>query len=225
MSKHLTLISHKLCPYVQRVAIVLNEKGISFERKDIDLANKPDWFLKISPLGKTPVLLVDDCPIFESSVICEYLEDSHYPFMHPEDALNRAKNRAWMEFGSSILNSIGGFYNATDNLLLEAKVIEIRTKFEHIEAVLNDQPYCNGIQFSIVDAVFGPVFRYFDTLEVIKDFGFFNNLPKVSAWRRRLAERPSVKSAVVSNYSELLHSFFLNRQSALSTQIRSVEVQ
>ncbi len=225
MSQHLILISHKLCPYVQRVAIVLNEKGISFERKDIDLANKPDWFLKISPLGKTPVLLVNESPIFESSVICEYLEDSHYPFMHPEDALKRAENRAWMEFGSSILNSIGGFYNATDNLLLEAKVVEIRAKFEHIEAVLNDQPYFNGIQFSIVDAVFGPVFRYFDTLEVIKDFGFFNNLPKVSAWRRRLADRPSVKSAVVSNYSELLHDFFLNRQSALSTQIRSVEVQ
>ena len=98
-------------------------------------------------------------------------------------------------------------------------------KFEHIEAVLNDQPYFNGSQFSIVDAVFGPVFRYFDTLEVIKDFGFFNNLPKVSAWRRRLAERPSVKSAVVSNYSELLHDFFLKRKSALSNHIQSVEIQ
>ena len=58
MSQKLTLISHKLCPYVQRAVIALTEKGVPFERIDIDLANKPDWFLKISPLGKVPVLVV-----------------------------------------------------------------------------------------------------------------------------------------------------------------------
>src|SRR5689334_11332704 len=57
MSK-LKLISHKLCPYVQRAVIALTEKGVPFERIDVDLASKPDWFVKISPLGKTPVLLV-----------------------------------------------------------------------------------------------------------------------------------------------------------------------
>ncbi len=56
MAATLKLISHKLCPYVQRAVIALTEKGVPFERIDIDLANKPDWFLKISPLGKTPVL-------------------------------------------------------------------------------------------------------------------------------------------------------------------------
>ena len=58
MAAPLKLISHKLCPYVQRAVIALNEKGVAFERIDIDLANKPDWFLKISPLGKVPVLTV-----------------------------------------------------------------------------------------------------------------------------------------------------------------------
>ena len=56
MAAPLKLISHKLCPYVQRAVIALTEKGVPFERIDIDLANKPDWFLKISPLGKMPVL-------------------------------------------------------------------------------------------------------------------------------------------------------------------------
>ena len=59
MAAALKLISHKLCPYVQRAVIALTEKGVPFERIDIDLANKPDWFLKISPLGKVPVLLVE----------------------------------------------------------------------------------------------------------------------------------------------------------------------
>ena len=76
MAAPLKLISHKLCPYVQRAVIALTEKGVAFERVDIDLANKPEWFLGISPLGKTPVLLVGDVPIFESAVILEYLEET-----------------------------------------------------------------------------------------------------------------------------------------------------
>ena len=59
----LTLISHHLCPYVQRAVIALTEKSVPFDRIDIDLAAKPDWFLALSPLGKTPVLKVADEPL------------------------------------------------------------------------------------------------------------------------------------------------------------------
>lgn len=48
----LTLVSHHLCPYVQRAAISLAEKGVAFERRYVDLAAKPDWFLSISPLAR-----------------------------------------------------------------------------------------------------------------------------------------------------------------------------
>ena len=65
----LTLISHPLCPYVQRAVIALIKKSVPYERVDVDLANKPAWFKAISPLGKTPVLKVDDRAIFESAVI------------------------------------------------------------------------------------------------------------------------------------------------------------
>src|SRR5215217_8798089 len=80
MPQRLRLISHKLCPYVQRAAIVAQEKGIQFERVDIDLANKPDWFLAMSPTGKVPVLEVTDTDgsvhvLFESAVIAEYLDE------------------------------------------------------------------------------------------------------------------------------------------------------
>jgi glutathione S-transferase len=54
----LTLISHHLCPYAQRAAIALAEKGVRFERRYVDLSAKPDWFLAISPLGKVPLLIV-----------------------------------------------------------------------------------------------------------------------------------------------------------------------
>ena len=89
MSSELILVSHALCPYVQRAAIVLHEKGMAFELRDIDLARKPDWFLGISPLGKTPVLLAGGQAIFESAVICEYLDETSLPALHPGDPLQR----------------------------------------------------------------------------------------------------------------------------------------
>src|SRR3990167_5334657 len=105
-SQALTLVSHPLCPYVQRAAIALAEKGVPFERIDIDLARKPDWFLALSPLGKTPVLRVGDRAIFESAVILEYLEETQPTPLHPADPLSRAEHRAWIEVGSSVLADI-----------------------------------------------------------------------------------------------------------------------
>src|SRR6476469_6861443 len=97
MAAALRLISHKLCPYVQRAVIALNEKGVPFERIDLDLANKPDWFLKLSPLGKVPVLVVTsekgEVALFESNVICEYIEETQAGLkLHPADALRRAEH-------------------------------------------------------------------------------------------------------------------------------------
>lgn len=144
MSAPLVLVSHALCPYVQRAAIVLAEKGVPFERRDIDLATKPSWFLKVSPLGKTPVLLVGDVAIFESAVICEYLDETAWPRLHPQSALERARHRSWMEFGSALLNVIGAFYNAADEAALAARAGEIRTRLERLEEALGSGPYFAG---------------------------------------------------------------------------------
>lgn len=220
MTPQLTLISHKLCPYVQRAAIVLAEKGMAFDRKDIDLAHKPDWFLDVSPLGKTPVLLVDGEAVFESAVICEYLDETvAVPRLHPEDALQRAQHRGWMEFGSAVLNTLGAFYNAPDDQALSARADELRLKFQQIEAVLGTCPYFANERFSMVDAVFGPVFRYFDVFDRIGDFDLFSDTPKVKAWRHALAQRASVRNAVRPDYPELLHTFLKQRGSALSRRM------
>ena len=207
---------------MQRAAIVLAEKGIAFERINIDLANKPDWFLKISPLGKTPVLLVDGQPIFESAVICEYLEETTTGTLHPVDAMARAQHRGWMEFGSAVLNAIAGFYAAPDDSQLAAKAAEIAAKFKQVEDALTattEGPYFAGARFSMVDAVFGPVFRYFDVFDGIADFDFFAHTPKLRTWRAALGQRPSVRDAVRADYPDLLWGFLLARQSALSRRM------
>ena len=222
MSAPLVLVSHALCPYVQRAAIVLAEKRMPFERRDIDLANKPDWFRKVSPLGKTPVLLVGDAAIFESAVICEYLDEIASPRLHPTNPLQRARHRSWMEFGSALLNSIGAFYNAADEAALMARAAEIRARFHLVEAALGDGPYFAGQCFSMVDAVFGPVFRYFHVFDEIGNFCFWDGLPKLQHWRRALAMRPSVAEAVRLDYAELLRRFLLARPSALARRIAPI---
>lgn len=212
----LTLVSHALCPYVQRAAIVLAEKGVAFERVDVDLANKPAWFLALSPLGKTPVLNVDGEALFESAVICEYLDETLPPRLHPEAPLARARERAWMEFGSAVLNGIAVLYSAGDDAALDRAYAALRGRFEQLEARLGDGPWFAGRRFGLVDAVFGPVFRYF---EVIPPVGLFDGLPRVQAWREALAGRPSVREAVSAGYAHRLGGFLRARGSALSRRL------
>jgi glutathione S-transferase len=216
MAAPLKLISHKLCPYVQRAVIALTEKGVAFERIDIDLANKPDWFLAISPLGKTPVLQVGDTAIFESAVILEYLEETQPKPLHPADPLVRAEHRAWIEFGSAVLNDIAGFYAAPDEAAFKAKTSPLEQRFARLEARVAAAPWFDGESFSLVDAVFGPVFRYFDVFDEIAEFGILAGKPKLARWRQALAARPSVRSAVRSDYPALLRDFLDRRNSWIS---------
>ena len=220
--QRLLLASHALCPYVQRVAIVLAEKGLPFERREVDLADKPDWFRAASPLGKTPVLLVGDEPLFESAVICEYLDETHAPRLHPADPLERARHRAWMEFGSSVLNTIWAFYMAPDEPALEARRAELRARFEQVEAVLAPAgPFFAGEAFTLVDAVFAPVFRYFDVFEALGEPCLFDGLPRTQAWRAAVAARPSLRTSAVPDYAQRLERFLRARGSALSRRIET----
>jgi glutathione S-transferase len=222
MSSPLKLISHKLCPYVQRAVIALAEKRVAFERIDIDLANKPEWFVKVSPLGKTPVLMVGDQAIFESAVILEYLEETQQRPLHPLEPLARAEHRAWIEFGSAVLNDIAGLYSATDEAAFKAKAAQLESRFARLEARVVAAPWFDGDTFSLVDAVFGPVFRYFDVFDAIGDFGILSGKPKLARWRNSLAARPSVRSAVSADYPALLRDFIGRRGSWLSRLLTRV---
>lgn len=240
MATPLVLVSHVLCPYVQRAAIVMHEKGIAFERRDIDLSNKPDWFVALSPTGKTPLLLVGDTPIFESSVICEYLDDIALPRLHPADPLERARHRAWMAFASTVLDAIGALYNAPGEDALAAKACVLRAQFERIEEALASRPHfdepffdrhssdgpffdgppLNGV-FSMVDAAFAPALRYFEVIDG-GAWRLFDGLPRLAAWRAALAQRPSVKAAVGPAYHKRLRAFLAARDSVLGARMRDV---
>ncbi len=210
------LISHHLCPYVQRAVIVLTEKGIRHKRTYIDLAAKPDWFVAMSPLGRVPVLMAGDAVVFESQVIAENLDETTQGSLHPSDPLEKARHRSWIEFGSETLSAIGAFYNAKEAQAFAEKRAALQSKFARIEREI-EGPFFAGEEFHMVDGVWGTIFRYLDVFDRIHDFGLLNNLDKTEAWRTAVSRRPSVMQAPPAGYPERLTRFLRDRRSHITT--------
>src|ERR671931_72861 len=136
MAKYL-LVSFKTCPWVQRAAIVLREKGIDFEFRHIEPDNRPDWFLAISPHKKVPVLRVDDrVSLFESNAIAEYLDETIAPRLHPEDAVERAVNRAWTDYVPTFASTVTATAYADDEAAYNKASEQLPVPFERLEKAL-----------------------------------------------------------------------------------------
>jgi glutathione S-transferase len=223
MPRHFRLISHKLCPYVQRAVIVATEKNIPFERLDIDLANKPAWFLEISPTGKVPVLEVteDDGSVhilFESAVIAEYLDETSGEPLLPRKPLAKARERAWVEFASATLADIAKLYSAADEEGFNSAVRALGDRLAHVERELAG-PWFAGQRFGLVDAAFGPALRYLDVFDWRLGREVVRRPERVRAWSEALARRPSVVAAVSSDYAERLIDFVVRKSSFLGRQL------
>jgi glutathione S-transferase len=118
-----------------------------------------------------------------------------------------------MEFGPSILTAIASLYTAKDDTTFQLAVEVVCNKFRLLENVLGHGQFFSCETFCIIDAVFGPIFRYFDV------FFIFNNLTKVQSYRTALSQRPYVRAAVSENYSEQLRSFLRAKSSLLSQRM------
>ena len=220
MPQSLRLISHKLCPYVQRAVIVAREKEIPFERIDIDLADKPDWFLAISPTGKVPVLEVTlgegrGAVLFESAVIAEYLDEISGERMLPGDPLGRARQRAFVELASTLLDDIYRLYSAGDRRSFDAARQAVTDRLAHVGRELAG-PWFGGDRFGLVDAAFAPALRYLDVFERRAGLDLLEYLPKVRGWANALAKRPSVIGAVGADYPDRLVDFVRSKRSHLA---------
>jgi len=216
----LQLISHHLCPYVQRAAIILSEKNIPHKRTYIDLANKPEWFLDISPLGKVPLLISDEAVLFESQVIADYLDEVTPNSLYPSSPLQKARHRAWITFASDTLNVIGGFYSAPTESEFKEKTKQLRAKFTKVEQEVSG-PYFDGKSFQLIDGVWATVFRYFDAFDQIADFGILTDLEKIQSWRALVSKRASVVTATPNGYAQRLTMFLKDRNSYLSGLTKS----
>jgi kynurenine 3-monooxygenase len=206
-----TLVSFMLCPFVQRAAIVLEEKRVEHDVRYVDLASAPDWFTELSPLRRVPVLVMDGRVIFESAVISEFLDEVYPGRLHPRDVFLRAENRAWIEFGTECtFDAHRVAVQPSETEFLEAREA-LRRKLDRLEPAILGAPFFNGPAFSLVDSAFAPMLLRLEYLEA-SGVGVFDphRHPKLVAWKEHLIRRDSVIRATPpglrQHYCEFIES-------------------
>jgi glutathione S-transferase len=219
----LKLISFKLCPYVQRTVITLLAKGVPYEIEYIDLNNPPAWFKVLSPLGKVPVMQVnDDQVLFESSVIQEYVDEITPPSLHPDDLLLKAQNRAWIAFGGELMgmNGLHGIVHEKDQQACDTIVSSIRSLLERLEQVHSGQRFFNGEQFNLIDAAYAPMLMRFELLKSHCQLDVLEGLPKLQAWQRELMTIEAVQNSVVPELPQLYRGMISHYDGVMAKRLR-----
>jgi len=218
MAAKYMLCSFKTCPWVQRAAIVLEAKKIAYEITYIEQerAKRPDWFLAISPHAKVPVLVIDGKDsLFESNAIVEYLDETVAPQLHPEDAIARARNRAWTDYLPTFASAVSGSMYADSDAEFDAKVGKIAEPFAKLEDALakrgNAGPYFNGSRLSLVDAGYAPFLQRYTFMDRLRPVGIIERYPHLAAWRDALLADPAVKASTVPSFEAVWQENLIRR--------------
>src|SRR5690348_5315054 len=219
-SKYL-LCSFKTCPWVQRAAIVLRAKGIQYDISYIDRNDRPAWFLAMSPHAKVPVIQIDGKDsLFESNAIAEYLDETTPPRLHPEDALQRARNRAWTDFVPTFAEAISEAAYSDSEEEFAKKSAKIAGPFGKLDDALgkrgNDGPFFNGPKFSLVDAAYAPFLQRYTCMDRLRKVGAMEKYPRLAAWRDALIAHPAVKASTVPNFEAVWQENLIIRKRWLS---------
>jgi glutathione S-transferase len=201
----LQLVSHVVCPYVQRAVILLREKSAPHETSYVDLSNKPDWFLEISPRGKVPVLVVGDTPIFESGAICEYLDEAFPPpRLLPSDPLLRARDRGWFQFAEDVFGPVYRRMYATEQQAFDTAGRELLRALERLDREMKARDFLSGdgTRFGMADVAMAPAFTKMALMRELGAFSIPEELGGVRHWTERVLARESVAGSVPENYRE-----------------------
>ena len=184
----------------------MRAKDVEFEVTFINLLEKPDWFLKISPHGKVPVLKIGEDILFESNAIAEFLDETVSPRLHPEDPIERARNRAWTDFVSSFARALNGVYYTKTREEMEDGLAKAPKTIERLEEALtrqrdlNDGPYFNGPNLSLVDCAYAPFLQRFLIADGYLRTGLLDNFPKVKKWADALLSNETIIGAVAPEF-------------------------
>lgn len=195
------IYSANVCPFAQRTRMVLLEKGVDFSLTEIDLREKPAWFLEISPYGKVPLVTHNGNTLYESAIINEYLNEV-YPQVDllPEDAGARAMARIWIDYCNT--QFIPAYYRLLlaqepeRQTTLKAKVEDQLRFVEHqgLEQLQGDGPYWLGADLSLVDLTWYPFMERFPVAEHYRGVEIPAECTRLMAWLATMGERDCVKA-------------------------------
>ena len=213
----LELISFKLCPFVQRVIIILKKQKIDYDITFINPMDPPDWFKAISPTGQVPLLKADNEVIFESSVISEFANDISENDLHPSDAIQKAKNRAWIQFSSGLFDDLFNLVTGDEETYTKAKE-SLFEKLAKVEAVKGTDTFFNGADFAMIDAAFAPIFMRLAWINEFTDNAIsINEFSNLSAWSEAILVVDEVKDSVSEGIDDVYYSNIEAREGYLST--------
>lgn len=199
-----TLIGSETCPFVQRCLLTLLIKKADFEMRFIDLAQKPAWFKELSPTGKVPLLQIGKNVLFESTVINEFIDETINPKLHPDDPMQRALNRGWIEFSSSLQATHYALLTASEESQIALLLQQLDQKLLVIETTKKQLPYFNGSNFSLVDIAFAPFFIRLQLIEEYYPLNLLANKPATDQWSKNVLNHPVVKKSASTDYKFLI---------------------
>ena len=173
---------------------------MEFETHEVDLSNKSEEFLKASPTGKVPVVVVDGDSIYESNVVNQYLDEVvDAPKLMPEDPKRRAHARIWMAFADTdffpavFVASVGRERGYSEVRISEA-LEKLEAALRKLEERLEGRDYLAD-EFSLADIAHAGNFVRLRELEERGEASLVE-YPNVAAWMERLEARESYKAAV-----------------------------
>jgi len=160
----LKVIGSALSPWVRRVIICLEEKGIAYEHEDFfPVGDLSAEFQRKSPLGLVPVLDTDQGSIADSTAICAYIEAAHPdPSLLPTDAYTRAR-AAWIcEYADALFRHEGPLFfqqvvrghlmgQEPDRLAVETAAAAVPRFLEYLDGELKDCDYFCGAEMTLAD--------------------------------------------------------------------------
>lgn len=212
--------------FSQRTRVVLLEKAIDFTATEVDLQNKPDWFIQISRYGKVPAIKHGDVELFESSIINEYLEEVFpKPPLLPSDPAAKAIARIWIDYANTRLvpafNKLLRGKDSTEQEQGRREFLEalLYVEQEGISKLSGNGPYWLGDNFSLVDISFYPWFERLPVLEHFRNFTLPTETPRLQEWWSVVRDRESIK-AVENPVSYYIERFtkILGEPAAVATQ-------
>ena len=158
----MVLYSGTTCPFSQRCRLVLFEKGMDFEIRDIDLFNKPEDISVMNPYGQVPILVERDLVLYESNIINEYIDERFpHPQLMPADPVMRARARLFLfNFEKELFIHVGTLENEKakgPEKEHEKARAGIRDRLTQLAPVFLKNKYMLGDEFSMLDVAIAPL--------------------------------------------------------------------
>jgi len=196
--KRVRFYSNDVCPFAYRVRLALAEKAVEHEPISVDLNAIPDWYYRLSPTGKVPLLICDEDQVWESTVINEYLEDvfPQHPLL-PASPMGRARARIWIEYCNSVFQpSCCGLVFELDRQKHQPIRDALDESLEFIEQGLAEAPgpYWMGEAVTLVDLAFYPFFEHACVLSYYRGYELPSRHKRLHRWLAVMRERPSVQT-------------------------------